>query len=240
MKRISVIVPAHNEEKSIPRLLEALDEVFSHLSYELEFLVVDDTSTDSTLAVIQRLAEQDARVKYLSFGTNAGQQAATSAGLMYATGDAVIIMDADLQHPPSVIPDFIRAWEKGSRIVFGVRATHAHESTLRSIASAMANGLINLRHHSRLPNNTADFSLADRTVVEAFKRLPAREVMTRYRLAGLSLERAYVPFPVTARVSGGSKYTYGKLFRLFWKSFLGRKISGTLFTIAHTNITHYD
>lgn len=236
MKRISVVVPAHNEEKSIPRLLEALHEVFSHLPYELELVVVDDTSTDTTLEVVKGLAHSDSRVKYLSFAQNAGQQAATSAGLTYASGDAVIIMDADLQHPPSIIPALIQKWEEGSMLVFGIRATHTHESFLRGLASGMANALINIRHHSGLPGNTADFSLIDRSVVDAFKKLPAREVMTRYRLAGLSTKRAYVPFPVTVRTEGESKYTYKKLLRLFWKSFVGKEIPGSLFTVAHTNI----
>lgn len=236
MKRISVVVPAHNEEKSIPRLLEALHEVFSHLPYELELLVVDDTSTDRTLEIVESLAHSDSRVKYLSFAKNAGQQAATSAGLTYASGDAVIIMDADLQHPPSIIPALIQKWEEGSMLVFGVRATHTHESFLRGLASGMANALINIRHHSGLPGNTADFSLIDRSVAEVFKTLPAREVMTRYRLASLSTKRAYVPFPVTVRTEGESKYTYKKLLRLFWKSFIGEQIPGELFTVARTNI----
>ena len=236
MKRISVVVPAHNEEKSIPRLLEALDDVFTHLSYELELVVVDDTSTDHTLEAVKGLAQKDPRVKYLSFAKNAGQQAATSAGLTYATGDAVIIMDADLQHPPSIIPMLVQKWEQGSTLVFGVRATHTHESFLRSVASGTANALINVRHASGLPANTADFSLIDRSIVEKFKQLPAREVMTRYRLAGLSSKRAFVPFPVTLRTEGESKYTYTKLLRLFWKSFVGKKIRGPLFTIGETNI----
>lgn len=239
MKRISVVVPAHNEERSIPRLLEALHDVFSHLPYELELLVVDDTSTDATLEALKRLASTDPRVKYLSFATNAGQQAATSAGLSYATGDAVIIMDADLQHPPSIIPAFIEKWEEGSMLVFGVRATHTHESFLRGLASGMANALINIRHRSGLPSNTADFSLIDRSVVEAFKKLPAREVMTRYRLAGLTRVRAYVEFPVTVRVEGESKYTYGKLLKLFWKSFVGRRMPGTLYEVGETNTKRY-
>lgn len=240
MKRISVVVPAHNEERSIPRLLETLHDVFSHLRYELELLVVDDTSTDKTLEVVQHLASTDARVKYLSFATNAGQQAATSAGLSYATGDAVIIMDADLQHPPSIIPALIQKWEEGSMLVFGVRVTHTHESFLRGLASGMANALINIRHCSGLPGNTADFSLIDRSVVEEFKKLPAREVMTRYRLAGLSTKRAYVAFPVTLRTEGESKYTYKKLLRLFWKSFVGKRIPGTLYEVGSSNIARYE
>ncbi len=239
MKRISVVVPAHNEERSIPLLLTALDAVFQTLPYELELVVVDDASTDGTLQVLKELAREDTRVKYVSFAKNAGQQAATTAGLEYASGDAAMIMDADLQHPPAIIPALIQKWEQGSRLVFGVRATHTHESRLRSIASGLANALINIRHRSGLPSNTADFSLIDRGIVNKFIHLPPRAVMTRYRLAGLTRVRAYVEFPVTQRLEGESKYTYRKLLKLFWKSFIGRKVPGTLYEVGETNTKRY-
>lgn len=233
-------MPAHNEEPNVPLLLAALDTVFKTLSYELELLVVDDASTDGTLRVLKNLAQQDVRIKYVSFAKNAGQQAATTAGLEYASGDAVVIMDADLQHPPAVIPEFIKRWESGSKLIFGVRATHTHESKLRNIASGVANALINIRHHSGLLGNTADFSLVDRSIVEAFKKLPVYEVMTRYRLAGLTRQRAYVEFTVTERVEGESKYTYANLLKLFWRSFVGHRLVGILYEVGETNTARYE
>lgn len=240
MKVISIVVPCFNEEGNIQLFKETVSEVFTSLPYRLELIFVDDGSTDSTIEVIERLAREDERVKLIQLSRNFGQQAATAAGLSLATGDAVMIMDADLQHPPSLIPAFINSWEAGYPVVFGVRERQSKESLFRHLTSRLANTIFSLRHARGLPYQVADFSIIDRKAVEAFKRLPPQRVMTRYRIARVAKKRAYISFPVTERVAGASKYTYSKLLRLFCENIFARsRTLEPLYVIARTNIEYH-
>ncbi len=237
MKKISVVTPCYNEADNVRGFRDAITGVFATLPYELEVVFVNDGSADDTQKNLFALAAEDPRVKYIEFLKNAGQQAATSAGLTHATGDAVMMMDVDLQHPPHLIPEFIQMWETGNDAVFGVRKKRAEEVWYRGITSKVAALIINLGEGNPLPLNCSDFSIMDRSVVEAFKKLPSRAVMTRFQIARASKKRAFIPFDVATRAAGQSKYTVGKLMKLLWKSTFGKSV-GTLprYKIKTTNL----
>lgn len=234
MKRISIVVPSYNEAENIRRVYTELTGVFKELPYELELVYVDDGSSDESFEILIALAREDARVKYVRFVRNFGQQAATAAGLAYATGDAVMLMDADLQHPPALIPVFITAWETGNAIVFGVRRGRADDGFVRRLVSRTFGALM---QGSTLPNGTADFCILDRTVVDAFKRLPPQKTMTRIRIAQLNGNRSYIPFDVAARAAGERKYTLRKLIALFSMNVFHSKAIARepVYTVARTN-----
>ncbi len=237
MKKISVVTPCYNEAENIEPFHTAITHAFSSLPYELEIVYVNDGSSDTSEERIRALSLRDPRVKYIFFAKNAGQQAATSAGLVHASGDAVMMMDVDLQHPPHLIPDFIERWEEGNEVVFGIRRARSDDSPLRGITSKIAATIIALGEGWRLPRDTSDFSIMDRSVVQAFKKLPPRAVMTRFQVARAARAYAFIPFDVPPRTIGESKYTYKKLLTLLWKSTFGKSL-GTLprYEIKETNI----
>lgn len=235
MKKVSIVTPCYNEAVNIPAFHAAVSRVFETLPYELEMVFVNDGSMDGTQDILLALSAKDSRVKYIEFERNFGQQAATSAGLHHATGDAIMMMDVDLQHSPTLIPAFIQKWEEGSDAVFGVRRSRAEESLFRSIGSKTAAVIIGMSAGSSLPNDASDFSIMDRRVVEAFKKLPAHAVMTRFQIARVSKKRTFIPFDVAPRAAGESKYTMLTLAKLLWKSTVGASTGVIRYAIRNTN-----
>lgn len=238
MKQISIVVPAYNEARNIEPLYTAVSSVFETLSYELELLYVNDGSTDETQDVLDALSSRDARVKYVVLARNSGQQAATAAGLAHASGDAVMIMDADLQHPPTLVPSFIKAWEAGSEAIFGVRGARTGESALRRFLSRTFWRLMNMLMGIGLPPDAADFCLLDRRVVTEFRRLPHRDLMTRARIAMIPARRTYLPFDVGERFEGTSNYSFKRLLQLFVRNIVARYMpprSRPFYEVVRTN-----
>ena len=160
MKRVSILIPAYNEEESLPLLYRRLADVMNaHPTYAWEVLFVNDGSRDHTLALLARLREEDPRINYIDLSRNYGKEAAMLAGFDYVTGDCMVIMDADLQHPPELIPDMLRLWEQGCDDVYARRRTRGRESYLRRRLTAAFYAL--LRRTTRVPlqPDTGDFRL---------------------------------------------------------------------------------
>lgn len=214
-KHLAIVVPAYNEEGNVALLRDRIAEVLSPLDrYSWSLLFVDDGSRDGTLAALRALAASDPRVRYLSFSRNFGHQAALKAGLDAADGDAVISMDADLQHPPELIPRLIELWEQGSEIVYTVRQDTADVGAFKRATSRLFYRLFNALSGLELDPGAADFRLLDRKVVEAVKRIPESGLFLRGMIHWVGFRQVAVPYQVGTRHSGSSKYTFSKMLRL--------------------------
>lgn len=226
MKKVSILIPSYNEEQSLPLLYNQLVEVTNNLTqYEWEFMFVNDGSRDNTLNVIQQLREQDNRVNYVDLSRNFGKEVAMLAGFDYVTGDCVVIMDADLQHPPYVIEEFIKKWEEGYEDVYAIRRTRGKESFIRKKLSLTYYKL--LQHSTRvevLPN-VGDFRLLDRKCINMLRQMRDQERYTKGMYCWIGCRKIGVEFEQGDRQEGESKWNFSSLLNL--------AINGiTTFTIA--------
>jgi glycosyltransferase involved in cell wall biosynthesis len=211
-KRISIVIPAYNEERNLPALFDALKKTFTTLDADAEFIFIDDGSTDTSLAVMEKLASQDPRVRVIGLSRNFGKEIATTAGVHACTGDACIMIDADLQHPVELIPEFIRRWRGGAEVVVGVRESDADATSFRRLSSSAFYALMNAIAETPITPNATDFRLLDRAVIDEFNRFTERRRMTRALIDWLGFRREYVPFSANRRNEGVTRY--GTLCRL--------------------------
>jgi len=210
---ISIAIPVFNEVENISILFDHLKKVLQPLPFNFEILFVDDGSTDGTYLAIKDLQKRDRRVKALSFSRNFGHQAALTAGLHYATGDAVITMDGDLQHPPSLIPTLIEKWREGFEIVYTTRESTADESAFKKMTSRLFYRLINAFSDTPIQTYAADFRLLDRIVVNSLDRLQERDRFLRGLIGWMGYSSIGIRFTADARKAGTSKYTKRKMFK---------------------------
>lgn len=222
---ISIIVPIYNESQNIPLLYSAITQQFKKLSdYKFEVIMVDDGSRDDSLAKIQQLSRRDPRVRALEFARNFGKEAATSAGLHAAQGDAAILIDADLQHPPTYFSTFIKKWQKGADIVVGVREYSDKESLFKRATSKLFYRLFGMVSTTEVTPHATDFRLLDRTVIDAFSQLTERGRITRGLIDWLGYKRDYVAFDAPPRLHGEAAYTVSKLIKLAMDSFTAHSL----------------
>jgi dolichol-phosphate mannosyltransferase len=235
MKKISIIIPAHNEEKNIPLIYDQLQKVFVQCSneYVFDIIFVNDGSVDDTIGEIEKLAQSHQEVKYLDFSRNFGKELATSAGLNNCQSDACIMLDADLQHPVELIPEFIAKWENGAEVVVGIRNKNKSTGFLKKIGSMIFYKIINKITEIEIVPNATDFRLLDRAVIDEFNRFTETNRMTRALIDWLGFRRAYINFDAKERIHGDASYSFWKLFKLAMNSFvslslLPLKIAGNL------------
>ena len=216
MKKIDIVVPCYNESENIRPLYEAIKEVFAKElpDYDFNLLLVNDGSHDSSLLVLQQLAKEDNRVKYLSFSRNSGHQLAVKAGLDHAFAPAVISMDADLQHPPALIPTLIRKWEEGAQVVATLRTYPEEISKKKRKSSQQFYKLLNLLSDIEIKEGSADFRLLDQAVVEVIRHMRENEPFLRGMVPWVGFTQVYVPYTAQARYAGETKYTIKKMFQL--------------------------
>jgi polyisoprenyl-phosphate glycosyltransferase len=214
--KLSIVCPAYEEEEGLPFFHEELCGVVDELKadYELEILYVDDGSRDGTLGVLKELAARDARVRYLSLSRNFGHQAALTAGLDHATGDVVISMDADLQHPPALIPTLLDKWKQGHDVVLTIREEDKRLTLGKRLTSKLFYRLIRTMSDTDIRPAGSDFRLLSRRAVDALKQLRERHRFLRGMVQWLGLPTAEVPFTPHARKAGQSKYTFRRMLRL--------------------------
>lgn len=209
---VSIVSPCYNEAEVIDLFYEELRRVVDGLpEYDFELILVDDGSADRTLEALNRIAEWDRRVRVASFSRNFGHQIALTAGLDFATGDAVIMMDSDLQHPPSLIPQLIRRWREGHDIVSAVRDDTEGVSIYKKASSRAFYWLINALGAVHIPHGAADFCLVSRRVARALHGMRERHRFLRGMIAWSGFSRALVPYRAAARAAGQSKYTLVKM-----------------------------
>jgi dolichol-phosphate mannosyltransferase len=208
---ISVVVPVYNEQENLPELERRLTRALT--PYEYDVLFVDDGSHDATLSLLLAFHKANPRLKTLSFSRNFGHQVAISAGIDHAQGEAVILMDGDLQDPPEVLPRFIDKWREGFEVVYAVRRRRK-EGLLKRMAYAAFYRILRKVSYLNIPLDSGDFCLMDRKVVDVLKALPERTRFVRglrtwagYRQTGLEYDR-------DKRFAGSPKYTLGKLLTL--------------------------
>lgn len=213
---ISIVLPAYNEEDNIPLLYSRLVETLSSqetAGLSVEFLFINNASVDSTVELIKGLRANDPRVKLVDFSRNFGHQSAITAGIDLSRGDAVILMDADLQDPPEVLPDLYSAWKKGADVVYAVRQKRK-ESLLLRACYYLYYRLLRKMANINIPLDSGDFCLMDRKVVIQLKKMPERNRFLRGLRSWVGFTQVSLPYERHARAAGESKYKIRQLLRL--------------------------
>jgi len=214
--RLSLVIPVYNEEEALPELLAALRPALDAIDCEHEVVFVDDGSRDGSRAYLAREAAADPRVKVLAFSRNFGHQAAITAGLDFATGDAVVVMDADLQDPPALLPEMVALYEQGYDVVSARREAREGEGLFKRGSAALFYGLMRRAVDRRLQSQVGDFRLFSREAVAAIRGLREQHRFLRGMVAWLGLREAVIPFRRPPRVAGTTKYPAWKMARFAW------------------------
>jgi dolichol-phosphate mannosyltransferase len=211
---ISIVIPTYCEEGNISELYNQLENELKKVEiHSFEIIYVNDGSHDNSLMKIKELTVRDNRVKFIHFSRNFGHQNALRAGLDFAQGDAVISMDADLQHPPELIPTLIAFWRAGNKVVYTKRKDKNDLSFFKKLTSKMFYKLVNYLSETKLEEGTADFRLLDRSVVEALKNFNENNLFYRGIIPGLGFKQHGVEYIPNERFSGNTKYTFSKMVR---------------------------
>ena len=213
-KLLSLVVPAFNEEEAMEQSFERTYRAMSSIGYPFEIIYIDDGSRDRTWEIISRLAREHEEVKALRFSRNFGHQLAVTAGMDEAKGDAVIIMDADLQDPPEVIADMVKAWEQGADIAYGKRMHRKGETAAKKFTAWCYYRLLNFMSAYPIPLDTGDFRLLDKAVADEFKVLREHNRFLRGMSAWLGYNAVPVEYVRQERCAGKTKYTLKKMLRL--------------------------
>lgn len=213
-KLLSLVVPAFNEEEAMEQSFERTYRAMSSIGYPFEIIYIDDGSRDRTWEIISRLAREHKEVKALRFSRNFGHQLAVTAGMDEAKGDAVIIMDADLQDPPEVIADMVKAWEQGADIAYGKRMHRKGETAAKKFTAWCYYRLLNFMSAYPIPLDTGDFRLLDKAVADEFKVLREHNRFLRGMSAWLGYNAVPVEYVREERCAGKTKYTLKKMLRL--------------------------
>ena len=210
----SIVVPVYNEIESLTELHNRLEVVLDSLGSPWELILVDDGSTDGSTEEILRIADQDHRIVPIIFARNFGHQIAITAGLDHSRGDAVIIIDADLQDPPEVIPDFVEKWKEGYEVVYGVRSEREGEGWFKKLTASLFYRIIFRITVVKIPLDSGDFRLLDRQAVDTLNQMRERHRFPRGMAAWIGFRQIGVHYQRAARFAGSTKYPFRKMFRL--------------------------
>lgn len=218
-KLISIIVPVHNEALNLQKLHQTLKVELAKLDYRFELIFVDDGSTDESVACIEKLVQADRQVRLIELARNFGKEPAVTAGLHHARGHAAMIMDADLQHPPKLIKDFIAEWRKGADVVVGIKRYGRDVGWFKRFSSVWFYRIFQMIAHTEITPHASDFRLLDRKVINAFNDLTERNRITRGLIDWLGFKRTYIHFEQPGRHDGVPSYTYRRLVALAVNAF---------------------
>lgn len=211
---VSIVVPVFNECEALSYLYARLCGVMQSLGESYELVFVDDGSTDQSGDLLLKLSREDKNVKVLELSRNFGHQVAIMAGLDYAEGDAVITMDADLQHPPELIPELIKKWREGYEVVYTCRSSTADTGLVKSFTSRLFYRIANALSEVPIPPGAADFRLLDRTVVQVFRKLGERALFVRGLVSWVGFRQAMIPYQAGGRHGGKTKYSMPRMLGL--------------------------
>ncbi len=217
----SFVLPLFNEEAVLPILMHRLDALMEKLDGTAEVIFVDDGSTDTTGIVAAGRAKDDPRYRYVALSRNFGQQIAITAGIDAAEGDAVIIMDADLQDPPEVVLELAAKWREGYDIVYAQRLSREGETAMKLVTSRLFYRLMRKLTAVNIPDNVSDFRLVDRKAIEAFRAMPERDRFVRGMFGWMGFRQVAVPFHRPPRAAGQTKYSWRKLTALAFDCIVG-------------------
>ena len=210
----SIVAPIYNELDNLPELYRRVTEVMDTMHKPWELILVDDGSTDGSTEVIRELAKKDEHIRPVIFARNFGHQIAITAGWDYARGDAVVIIDADLQDPPELIHEMVEKWQEGNEVVFAIRAEREGESWFKLWTASLFYRLIYRITDVKIPLDTGDFRLMDRKVVNVLKQMRERHRFPRGMSAWVGFKQVGIEYKRAARVAGETKYPFRKMFRL--------------------------
>jgi glycosyltransferase involved in cell wall biosynthesis len=210
---LSIIAPMHDEAPVLEAFFARIDETLAAIEVKAEILCIDDGSRDGTLAMLLDQAARDPRVKVIALARNFGKEAALTAGIDAASGDMIVPIDADLQDPPELIGEFVRLWEAGYDVVYGVRIDRSSDSFLKRSTAGLFYRIFNGLSDQPIPRSAGDFRLMDRKVVEAVKQLPERNRFMKGLFAWVGFSQIGVPYVRPARAAGTSSWGYLKLFK---------------------------
>ena len=214
MKTITILLPAYNESESIPELKSCMETVIrDNPNYEWEFLLINDGSTDHTLQLIQETAENDSHYHYIDLSRNYGKEIAIMAGFDYAKGDALIIMDADMQHPIDVIPEMIKYWEEGYDDIYAQRQT-SEESWLKRKTSKVYYKILQKSTNIPIQKDTGDFRLLDRKCIDALKNMRETDRNNKGMFSWIGFKKKGIFYQQKKRQHGKTKWSYYKLLNL--------------------------
>lgn len=211
-KKISILIPAYNEQEVLDTLLERLNSLAKNTpKYDFEFLLINDGSRDRTLEIIKSHAEKDTRIAYVNLSRNFGKEIAMAAGFDYATGDATVVIDADLQDPPELIPKMIKYWEDGYDDVYARRSSRAGESWLKKVTSEVFYKILQKSTSIPIQRDTGDFRLLDKRCVEALRRFRESQRYTKGMFSWVGYKKKEILYDRDPRAAGETKWNYRKL-----------------------------
>lgn len=215
MKKLSVVVPMYYEEEVAKECYNRLKGIVEKIdNYEYEIIFINDGSKDKTLPILMEIAEKDKNVKVLSFSRNFGHQCAVTAGLQYVTGDAIVIIDADLQDPPELIPEMLKLWEDGNEVIYGKRKSREGESKFKLLTASMFYKTLNALSDVEIPKDTGDFRLVDRKVVDVINSLPEHNKFLRGLFSWVGYNQTPFEYERKERFAGKTKYPLKKMLKL--------------------------
>ena len=221
LPRYSLVIPVFNEEAVLPVLLRRLDLLMREFDGPAEAIFVDDGSRDCSGIVLRQKAKDDPRFRYIALARNFGHQIAITAGIEAASGDAVVVMDADMQDPPEVVLDMVARWKEGYEVVYGRRLSREGESRFKTATASLFYKLLARLSSVDIPRDSGDFRLIDRKAVEAFRTMPERDRFVRGMFAWLGFRQTEVAFHRLPRLAGETKYPFWKMLRLAVNGVIG-------------------
>lgn len=222
MKKLSMVIPMYYEEEVVNECYTRLEHVLGGLeNYDYEIIFVNDGSKDKTLELLTEIANKNKKVKILSFSRNFGHQAAVTAGLREVTGDVILIIDADLQDPPELIPDMLKLWEEGNEVIYGERKSREGESKFKLFTASMFYKTLNALSDVEIPKNTGDFRLVDRKVVDTINAMPEHNKFLRGLFSWVGYKQYAFKYERKERFAGETKYPLKKMLKLAADGIIG-------------------
>ena len=215
MKKVSLVIPMYYEEEVAEECYNRVTKVLSTLQdYTYEIVFINDGSKDKTLEILEGIAKKDTNIKVISFARNFGHQCAVTAGLQFVTGDAIVIIDADLQDPPELIPDMLKLWENGNEVIYGKRKTRDGESKFKLLTAKMFYQTLNALSDVDIPKDTGDFRLVDKKVVDVINSLPEHNKFLRGLFSWVGFKQTPFEYERKERFAGKTKYPLKKMLKL--------------------------
>lgn len=221
-KKVSLVIPMYYEEKVVEECYKRVKENLEKLeNYDHEIIFVNDGSKDKTLEMLKEIVQKDKQVKVISFSRNFGHQAAVTAGLKEVTGDAIFIIDADLQDPPELIPAMLKLWEEGNEVIYGKRKSRDGESVFKLLTAKLFYKTLNALSDVEIPQDTGDFRLVDRKVVDTINSLPEHNKFLRGLFSWVGYQQIPFEYERKERFAGETKYPLKKMLKLASDGIIG-------------------
>ena len=215
MKKISIVIPVYNEEKVLEISYNKIKDILENIEqYDYEIVFINDGSKDGTFSILEKISNENNRVRVISFSRNFGQEAALTAGLKYVTGDAIVIIDADLQDPPELIPEMLKLWEQGNEVIYGKRKRRKGESAFKLLSAKMFYKTLNALSDVEIPKDTGDFRLVDRKVVDVINSMPEHNKFLRGLFSWVGFKQYSYEYKRNERAAGKTKYPFKKMWKL--------------------------